>query len=149
MTPERRREIQLASYHRRKRLKRPLAPWELFWGKVCAPGPTVRAELGPCWVWTGSIGHYGYGRLWLGGQEGGSHPTHRLAWQMTRGPIADELCVCHHCDNPACVRPDHLFLGTKADNHRDMREKGRDSPPPVRAGAENGNSRAKRFLRCG
>lgn len=51
--------------------------------------------------------------------------THRLAWQLANGPIPIGMFVCHHCDNPPCCNPEHLFLGTALDNNRDRHEKGR------------------------
>jgi len=79
-----------------------------------------------CWLWTGSVTSAGYGvaSSLFGGTTSGAH---RLAWELTHGLIPSGLIVCHHCDNPPCVRPDHLFLGTHLDNSNDMRSKGRCS----------------------
>lgn len=93
-----------------------------------------------CWLWTKSLSRYGYGQQWVGGKN---WITHRLAWTLTNGEIPKGLCLCHRCDNPACVRPDHMFLGTQRDNLRDMRAKGRErnyrTDPP--RGELNGRAR--------
>ena len=82
-----------------------------------------------CWLWTGCLDPDGYGRFNV--QKAGRWcpmPAQRVAWELVVGPIPDGLLVCHHCDNPACVRPnhpEHCFLGTQLDNMRDMAAKGR------------------------
>ena len=86
-----------------------------------------RSEDG-CWLWLGSRNRRGYGYFYV---NGGVVRAHRAAWEFANGPIPDGLLVCHTCDNPPCVRPDHLWLGTYVDNARDRDAKGR---MPVRAG---------------
>jgi hypothetical protein len=96
-----------------------------FWSKVNKWGPTPSHApgLGACWVWTAGAHEFGYGKI--GRPGGGSEYAHRLSWVMHNGEIRGGLEVLHQCDNPRCVRPAHLFLGTKQDNLRDMRSKGR------------------------
>ena len=83
-----------------------------FWSKVSKD----------CWVWTGACNRVGYGHLFWGGEW---WLAHRLSWFLTKGQIPKGMLVCHRCDNPCCVNPDHLFLGTQSDNLRDSVKKGR------------------------
>lgn len=85
-----------------------------------------KGDPGACWPWTGARQRQGYGICSYGGQ---GWLTHRLAFFLFTGTHPGELCVCHRCDNPPCCNPTHLFLGTQADNTRDMVEKGRERHP--------------------
>lgn len=83
-----------------------------------------------CWLWTGTVGHFGYGILKtsVGGDgKRGNLYAHRASWIIAHGDIPSGQCVLHHCDNPPCVNPQHLFLGTKGVNAADMVSKGRQA----------------------
>lgn len=103
----------------------PLA--QRFLAKINTDGPTVRAELGPCHLWTGTRNQEpsGYGRIRIGGRDGYMELAHRVAWEFEEGPIPAGMFVLHRCDNPPCVRRSHLFLGSHAANMADCAAKGR------------------------
>ena len=75
-----------------------------------------------CWLWTGSKDLKGYGKICVNGSP---RLAHRVVLQMEGREIVPAMFVCHKCDTPACVRPDHLFVGTAKDNSEDMTAKGR------------------------
>lgn len=87
-----------------------------FWSKV------ERRGADECWPWRAAIHPGGYGML---GVKHRPFLTHRVSWAIANGPIPDGMCVLHRCDNPPCVNPAHLFLGTQGDNMADKVLKGR------------------------
>ena len=96
-------------------------PIELrFWKRVS------KAGTDDCWLWTGATHQYGYGRMGTGKRgEWKATEAHRVSWEIHFGPIPDGMHVCHSCDNPPCVNPAHLFLGTNNDNRQDSVKKNR------------------------
>lgn len=79
-----------------------------------------------CFLWIGRLSYDGYGKFRANGK---TLRAHRVAWELYRGVIPPGLLVCHKCDVPSCVNPNHLWLGTDLDNSRDMMTKGRWRPP--------------------
>jgi hypothetical protein len=108
------------------------------------PGERLRRRLvpdGECLVWVGARHPAGHGSIGVGvGSAKRKIGTHRLMWELARGPIPDGLCVCHKCDNPPCCNVEHLFLGTVGDNNRDMFAKRRHGTGG-RLGERNQNNR--------
>ena len=92
---------------------------ERFWKKVSV------GDTADCWIWQGAQGKDHYGRFSVGGRKGQMHLAHRVAWELSVGPIPTGMILLHSCDNPPCVNPAHLKPGTQTDNMRDMALKGR------------------------
>ena len=96
---------------------------------------TREPRLSTCWEWVGTRDPKGYGRIyvpahlssWLRDGDGlsGGVYAHRIAWRIARGPIPRGMNVLHHCDNPPCTRPSHLYVGSQLDNARDRVRRGR------------------------
>lgn len=99
---------------------------------------SVLTETG-CREYTGWRNQSGYGRIKVAGKM---PYAHRVAYEVWVGPVPEGLCVCHHCDNPACINPDHLFVGTATDNMRDMWAKGRGNITAARNADRGAGMRA-------
>lgn len=121
-------EREMRQYHQKR--TKSTEEWKVyeqrFWSKAIADGS--------CLIWMANRNHRGYGMV---GQFGKMRIAHRVAWELANNrKIPTGMSVCHHCDNPPCVKPAHLFLGTAKDNSRDMFQKGRANPP---VGDRNGS----------
>lgn len=117
-----------------------------FWSKVNKNGPAMREGLTNCWVWTAGKDKDGYGKFWV---RGDTIRSHRVSLAVFLGGRLSSPFALHHCDNPSCVRPDHLFEGTLIDNVKDAMAKGRVAigsrhgsvthPERLKRGYENGS----------
>lgn len=83
---------------------------------------TSKKQFGHCWVWQGSFSRSGYG-IFFSHQN--AYRAHRVAFIITHGPIPEDKLICHTCDNPSCVNPEHLWIGSSQENTHDMIKKGR------------------------
>jgi HNH endonuclease len=97
---------------------------------------SVPGNANDCWEWKGWLNDHGYAMLGIGGvgKERRNIRASRIQYYLHYGKFDETLCVLHNCDNPNCINPDHLFLGTKKDNTQDMKTKGRESNPPIHKG---------------
>jgi len=105
-----------------------------------------------CLMWKGAVGKLGYGHMLVGSRKDDSRRTvtvSRVSWELFRGEIPEGMCVCHRCDNPACVNVEHLFLGTVADNNLDCRIKGRHGSKTKPDAIPRGEARAFAKLKPG
>jgi DNA-binding CsgD family transcriptional regulator len=99
---------------------------EVFWSQV--------DKTSSCWIWTGAKTGRGYGTFRVNRKQ---RAVHRLSYELHHGPIPEEKMICHHCDTPLCINPNHLFLGDAKLNDEDMRNKNRQ---PNLSGQRNGHS---------
>jgi len=108
---------------------------ERFWAKVRKLGPEE------CWEWQARRTDAGYGQIGAGARSEGLLYAHRLSYRLATGTDPGESLVCHRCDNPPCVNPAHLFLGSSRDNSRDARDKNRIILPEVTRGEDNNKAK--------
>ena len=103
-----------------------------------------------CWIWTGNIRPNGYGSIQEGGKGSKTLSSHRLSYRLHKGEIPEGMVVMHSCDNPICVNPDHLSVGTYKDNTHDMIGKGRKrtvAPKGIHNGGAKLNDDLVRYIR--
>lgn len=98
-----------------------------FWSKIAISG------FDRCWYWAAGMHQKGYGQVWYRGKF---NKAHRVMYELENGPIPEGMQVLHSCDNPGCVNPDHLWVGTNLDNRRDSLRKKRHN-----YGERHGNAR--------
>ncbi len=109
-------------HNNRSRVGRPVD--ERFWENV------IKAALDDCWLWTGTKGHHGYGMMSVGSKRDKSRRNvfaHRLSYELHYGPIPSGAVIRHTCDNPSCVNPGHLIVGSHQENMRDMVSRNRQT----------------------
>lgn len=127
------------SIYRRERNNRNPLPVTLGWLK----SRSIVSESSGCWEWAGASVPAGYG-VFQNAITESNYYAHRTSYFIANGGISHGMQVLHHCDNPACVNPDHLFEGTQADNMRDCASKGRNAMqknPECLCGGRNGRAR--------
>ena len=100
-----------------------------FWSKVAT------CDSSKCWPWLAAVTDRGYGRFKLNGK---THRAHRISLRLSGLDVPDDMVVCHHCDNPSCVNPNHLFISDALGNQADCTAKGRG-----RTGERNGQSKLR------
>lgn len=147
--------------HCERHFRSPVAEWRNgrvpFCSWACRVGHARRPEVvearfwthvrkGPgCWEWQGAKTRGGYGHLAVSGETVRNIRASRLSYELRYGPIAGGLHVLHRCDNPGCVRPDHLFLGTEDENRKDKVAKGRCPCGERHPGAKLTNAQARQI----
>lgn len=130
--------------HSKKRGPAPKPLTDRFWAKVDKGAP------GECWLWTGIRTSAGYGSIWTGD---GTRLAHRISWELANRASADGLDVRHSCDNPRCVNPEHLSIGSRSENIRDSVIRGRrrclsgGSNPGAKLSAEQVSEIRSRYRR--
>ena len=109
----------------------------------------IKVNAAGCFEWQLAGDKDGYGRLKIRKPTVRTIKAHRLSWETFIGPIPDGLCVLHHCDNPCCINPHHLFLGTNGDNNRDAKSKGRSARGRWHPGAKLTDDDVREIRRLG